>query len=228
MSQIKTISQTGARWSFIATLLLAGCRCVEPPKNISLAHREVMHYYESGCFAEELRTIVQHTKRQFTQPTADPKEIIIFDVDFTALNYYEHMKSIQFGYVANLFHQWIMAADAPAMPSMLALYTHFKELGYTIFFITERQPDEFEATQENLKRAGFEGYERLIIRSEEQCAIPYITYKGCIRAGLVAQGYKIIASASDQEQDFIGDNIGFPIRIPNYLFSLAYILENPS
>lgn len=226
--RIKKTLQTSTPLVVVGILFLSGCRCVDKPKNISLAHRQVMQYYESGCFIEEVRTTVEHATRHFTENAQSPQEAVIFDVDFTALYYYKEMKSVQFGFFQPLFHQWIVAANAPAVPHVLSLYKHFQKLGYTIIFITERQPDEFDATERNLKDVGFTGYERLIIRSEEQCTIPYITYKGCIRATLAAQGYKIIASVSDQEQDFIGGNVGFAIKIPNYLFGLKYLSELPS
>ncbi len=213
-------------WLFIA--VLAGCRCVEKPRNISLAHKEVITYYESGCFAREVGAVVDHGIRSIRAPAVSPRQVVIFDVDFTILDYFEYMKSIQFGYIPKLFHEWVLRADAPPMPHVKRLYDHCRALGYSIIFITERQPDEYEPTQKNLERVGCGIYDRLIIRSEALCQIPYITYKGCMRKGLEDEGYEVIASVSDQDQDFIGENVGLPVKIPNYLYALRYLQDAPS
>lgn len=209
-------------------LLLSGCTCFEKPRNISLAHKEVITYYDSGCFAREVGRVVDHAINQLSLRARSSKQAVIFDVDFTILDYYEQMKAIQFGYVKELFHQWILESNAPLMPHVKRLYDHCRALGYTIIFITERQPDEYEATRINLERVGCNDYARLIIRSEELCRIPYITYKGCMRKGLEEEGYEVVASVSDQEQDFMGENVGLPVKIPNYLYALRYLQDTPS
>jgi acid phosphatase len=189
------------------------------PENITLAHKKVMDYYENGCFEQELTNTVKQAKHIFDKPAQDNnKEVIIWDIDETALSEYCNVKAIQFGYVPKLSHEWIMKASAPAIPATKKLYQYLLKKGYRMIFLTGRHHNEYEATEKNLKKEGFTGYDRLIVRSREDKGLTAEEYKSRERAKLAEEGYTIVGSIGDQWSDLAGDNIGMAVKIPNYMY----------
>ena len=87
-----------------------------------------------------------------------------------------------------------------------------------VVFITGRQPDVYEATEKNLKEQGSTEYEKLITRSERTSKMSAIIFKNYERGILADQGYNIVLCVRDQWSDLEGDNLGLPVKLPNYLY----------
>lgn len=195
--------------------------CLPRPENVGIAHQKAVAYYESGCFDKEIAAFVENVKAQFTEPAQNDMQTIIFDIDETVLSDYCNIKKIQFGYIPKLSHKWILQASAPAIPAMKDLYLYLLGKGYRIVFLTGRKYNEYEATQKNLEKEGFIGYDRLIVKPEEDHHTPNATYKARERAKLTKEGYEIVATFGDQATDLMGGETGKPFQVPAYMYSLA-------
>ncbi len=196
------------------------CVC-KRPENVGLAHKKVIEYYENGCFDKELADVVTKAKRQFAQPAQHDNDAVIFDIDETVVSDYCNVKSIKFGFVPKLSHEWVMKSAAPAIPAMKDFYHYLLKKGYHIIFLTGRHHNEFEATEKNLKNQGFTGYDKLIVRSAANKNLTAQEYKSRERAKLVKEGYNIVGSVGDQWSDITGDNVGQnPVKVPNYMYHI--------
>lgn len=65
---------------------------------------------------------------------------------------------------SQVFDVWVEQAIAPAIESSLILYEEVRALGFKIIFLTGRSEGHMNVTIENLKRAGFLHWDKLILR----------------------------------------------------------------
>jgi len=61
--------------------------------------------------------------------------------------------------------------------------------------------DETDATARNLATAGYKDWQGLILKDVQYAKLDTTGYKSAARAGLIAQGYKIILNVGDQWSD---------------------------
>lgn len=205
--------------ALVVVLIISGC-CVQRPINLSYARDAVSRYYEHGCFMAELQQVAQRARSIFSRK-ACAREVVVFDIDETVLSEYVNMKSIGFGYIPKLSHEWVLCSCAPAMEPMLELYRFICAQGYRVIFLTGRQHDEYEATKKNLEEQGFVAFDRLIVRAPEQRDLTAKEYKSAERSKLAAEGYTIVACIGDQWSDLVGPHVGHPVKVPNYIYTIA-------
>ena len=117
-----------------------------------------------------------------------------------------------------LWHQWLIKADAPAIPQTKRLYDWLVSKNIKVIFVTGRYQEVKEATRKNLLEQGYIKYDTLIVRQPVEHNIPAAEFKALKRDELVKKGYKIIASIGDQWSDLVGGNAGIKIKLPNYLY----------
>lgn len=190
------------------------------PINLTCAKNCVEQYYESGCFDRELNHVIKKAHNYFESHDHQfsPKKTVIFDVDDTILSNYPDMKSILFGYVPKMFHEWVLEADAPVIPRVKQLYEYLIDHKYHVIFLTGRRHNEYDATIKNLALHGITTFDRLIVRPEHEESLTAQMYKSKHRAKLAAEGFEIVASIGDQTSDLAGDHSGLTIKIPNYTY----------
>lgn len=63
------------------------------------------------------------------------------------------------------FGRWVEEARAPAIEPSLKLYNALLELGFKIILLTGRSEAHRSVTVDNLRRAGFQSWDKLILRS---------------------------------------------------------------
>lgn len=198
-------------------LVFSGCD--RRPENLTVAKERVVEYYEKGNFEKDVKKAVDDAIRYFKpRICCGPSSAVVFDIDDTLLWSYEEMKSIQFGYVPKLFHDWVLKADAPVVPHVKRLYDFFVDRGCTIILLTGRQFDGREATLKNLHREGFHKIDLLITRNEDELKMSALEYKSKHRQILERQGYRIIATIGDQYSDLKGGYAYYQVKIPNYTY----------
>ncbi len=124
---------------------------------IGLFHHKTVHttvardqhittHYESGTHDKELAAITQRVKIQFSLPALHDKQVILFDIDDTALSCYPFFKHIiQHGYVwdeylrsasMDTYYEFLRSTQLPAFTPIRELYQHFIDLGYKVIFLT--------------------------------------------------------------------------------------------
>ncbi|KDP40846.1 hypothetical protein JCGZ_24845 [Jatropha curcas] len=155
----------------------------------------------------------------------DGKDLWVFDIDETTLSNLPYYASHGFGaepYNFTLFNKWVLTSKAPALPESLQLYKRLIALGLKIVFITGRPEDQRAATTDNLKKAGYGAWLKLVLKASSYSGKTAVFYKSSERAKLVKSGYRIIGNIGDQWSDLLGTNTGnrtFKLPDPMYYIS---------
>ena len=216
MKQIMFVLQSAL---IVTCTLFIGCT-QRSLTHLSAAKERVIAYYESGAYTSELNRLVDNAIDYFQCIPKTDNATIIFDVDDTVLSDYPDLKSISFGYIPKLSHQWVLEADLPAIKPVKKLYDYLVGRGFQIIFLTGRHHDEYEPTIKNLIREGFNTFEKLITRSPEEKKLTARTYKSARRKQLTQQGYAIVGCIGDQWSDLKGGNCGYTLKLPNYHYTI--------
>lgn len=203
---------------FLLVSFISGCS--SSIQNLSTSKQDVKVYYELGGYDKELKGVVNTAITEIKGINVADSSIAIFDIDETALSNYELIKNVDFGYVPQLWHNWIMEAKAPAINPVKDLYDVLVAKKVKIVFLTGRGESEYDATYKNLVNAGYTNFDTLIVRSSYFAKTTAANYKRIERTVLASFGYKIIACIGDQNSDFIGGNTGIIIKVPNYLYTI--------
>jgi acid phosphatase len=204
---------------FVLFVLLAGC-AHQHPLNLSIAKDRVTRYYEGGHYDKDLDAIVKRSIKYFKKISTRYNAAVVFDIDETVLSEYVREKSISFGYVPKLSHEWIMRADAPAIPQVKRLYDYLVKRGFKIIFLTGRKYDEYDASMKNLESQGFTTVEKLIVRQKDEEKLTAQAYKTANRKKLAQEGYRIVGTVGDQRSDFLGGHTGHKVKIPNFRYCI--------
>jgi hypothetical protein len=193
--------------------------------NFDFARYRLLDYYDcvgsSGCYwsdvdaqdrradAELTRLLAEH---HATTPEAAraQKLAIVLDIDETSLSSYCAEKREDLGYIPSMFDEWVVSPEASVpIPGTVRLFNHARAAGVSVFFITGRSGkgtahDETEGTARNLAAAGYKDWQGLTLHDASYTTKDTTTYKSQVRAGLIAQGYRLILNVGDQWSD-LGD-----------------------
>ncbi|CAN7136590.1 unnamed protein product [Brassica rapa subsp. narinosa] len=97
----------------------------------------------------------------------DGKDAWIFDIDETLLSnlpyYIDHGFGVEV-FDHSEFDKWVERGVAPAIAPSLKLYQRVIDLGYRVFLLTGRKESQRVVTVENLINAGFQNWDKLILR----------------------------------------------------------------
>jgi acid phosphatase len=178
-----------------------------------------------GCYAKDIdvqadRAIAFLRQRAAHRQGAE-KLAVVLDIDETTLSNYEQMQKADFAYNNAAFNAWVDSAQAPAIGGTLRLYREAQRLGVAVLFLTGRAEKQRAATEKNLRAQGFQGWERLILRSAEEKELTATQYKSAERARMVKEGYVLILSVGDQWSDLKGaPEAEFSVKYPNPYYFL--------
>jgi HAD superfamily, subfamily IIIB (Acid phosphatase) len=171
------------------------------------------------CQRDSAREVGVSERRGASCPK--PQLALVLDVDETALSHYQELSASNFHEVVAALAVAVATADSPAIQPTLTLYRRAQQLGVSVFFITGRPgsiPQVRERTEENLRAAGYENWEGLILNDTEKSTIPY---KTDARAEIEKQGYRIIANVGDQESDLAGGYADRSFKLPNPFYFIG-------
>ncbi|CAN1180692.1 Acid phosphatase 1 [Linum perenne] len=97
----------------------------------------------------------------------DGKDGWVFDLDETLISNLAYFRDYEFGYNTPVnytaYFEWVELAKAPAFKSSLKLYNELKKLGFAIIIMSGRGEAQRNATEINLIKAGFNGWDRLVL-----------------------------------------------------------------
>ena len=203
---------------FIIPLFFIGCSGVPELINMDTAKKNVQSYYENGQYTLEMKTIIDEAIRKLSSRDLGKNPVAVFDIDETMLSNYPHTKELGFGFNWKLWQEWLFQADAPVIPQTKRLYDWLIANNVKIVFITGRQYEVKDATLKNLREQGITEFEDLITRSPKTSKMSAIVFKNYERGVLADKGYNVVVCVGDQWSDLEGDNIGLPVKLPNYLY----------
>ncbi|WZY76082.1 hypothetical protein YC2023_022466 [Brassica napus] len=152
----------------------------------------------------------------------DGKDAWIFDIDETLLSNLPYYIDHGFGlevFDHSEFDKWVERGVAPAIAPSLKLYQRVIDLGYRVFLLTGRKESHRLVTVENLINAGFQNWDKLILRSPDEQHKMATLYKSEKRDEMVKEGYRIRGNSGDQWSDLLGSSMSqrsFKLANPMY------------
>jgi acid phosphatase len=203
--------------------MFSACSSSEPANhllNLDAAKNAIQTYYESGDYDRECSKIIDDAIGHINKIKISEKAAVVFDVDDTALSNYEQTKSIGFGYVYKLWNEFIKEGKAPAIKETKRFYNFLLSKKIHVIFLTGRYSEILETTKRNLQEQGYTKYDTLIARTENELKVSAAEFKTIKRGELTKKGYDIIACIGDQWSDLTGDNTGYKIKLPNFLYQI--------
>lgn len=192
----------------------------EPP-NLGRLKSDLKLYYRCSYRAavrKVLSAARDFMERNASGSAANPA--IVLDIDETSLSNWAEIWQNDFGYFAEGacemkpktpcgVHAWeLMAVDPPIEPT-LELFNVARAKNIAVFFITGRDegPAPRAATEDNLRKAGYSGWTKLIMKgSLPECGKENTTaFKRCARKSIEDEHYTIVANVGDQWSDLDWD-----------------------
>lgn len=192
----------------------------QEPVNIAIVKQELIKYHDTGAYDKDVNSVMnqamQYLKKRVAANKSNQKKLaIVLDIDETSLSNYDDIRSLDFG---GTIEQIQLAEDKgsdPVIEPTLKLYQFAKANKVAVFFITGRHESEREITSQNLKAAGYENWDSLILRDGEFTKSPAAVYKTAMRKKIEADGYDIILNIGDQKSDLAGGYADKTFKLPN-------------
>lgn len=192
---------------------------IEPEKRIRTLD-DIRVYYRDGEYISAVTELLSELKEKLSQHRPGKNHVILMDVDETALNSFEFISGTDFDFYPRLWEEWMLEGRIPANEPVLQFYRELSAAGFSFMFLTGRMHVFREATEKNLKAAGYLAYDRLITRVEGEDGLEPSVFKTRVRQSLTDEGYRILANIGDQESDIAGGLALYPLRLPNFLYQI--------
>ncbi|TVU17088.1 hypothetical protein EJB05_33101, partial [Eragrostis curvula] len=169
----------------------------------------VGNYMMGGHYRRDSRAVIDAAVAyaERLKLTGTGKEVWVFDVDETTISNLPYYAKHGFGaeeFNWTAFNDYAQAANAPPLPETLRLYKRLQSLGVKSVILTGRREDKREATAKNLERAGYHGYEKLLVKPQDLRGVSSLEFKAGERKKLEDAGYIIVGNIGDQWTDILG------------------------
>ena len=145
----------------------------------------------------------------------DEKLAMVLDVDETTLNNFQQLEGSGFCYEPAAWDVWVKEGSPPSVPGVKPLYDYARSNDVAVVFITGRKEPQRADTERALKAAGFDGWQELILRNEEERKVTAAEYKSARRAKLESEGFTVVLTLGDQQSDLAGGHAEKTILMPN-------------
>jgi acid phosphatase len=191
---------------------LAGCGVHDGPVNVGDAKIAARAHHDSGAYARNLAVVTAEAQQWLrTRAPQVARPAIVLDVDETALSNWEVILANDFGRFATGacelpagpcgWAAWDQLGRSAPLPATVTLAETARELDVAIFFITGRPQSQRDATERNLREAGYGAIAGLAMVPDGQRFASAADFKTPRRAAIEAEGYTIIANVGDQPSD---------------------------
>jgi predicted secreted acid phosphatase len=201
------------------------------PANLGDLKREITQYKQSGGYDRDVADVLWNAQSYVLgRAPLVRKPAIVLDIDETSLSNWPEIQANDYGRFTDGpcslpsgpcgSASWVASAQAQAIAPTLTLFRAAKAKGVSIFFITGRNETAREATESNLRKAGYDGWTALIMRPAGTSTPSAADYKAPERAKIAAQGFTIIANVGDQPSDLAGGNAERTYLVPNPFYRI--------
>jgi len=197
------------------------------PQNVGDAILAAAAYHDSGEYERDIALVAKKAADWIAERALSAsRPAIVFDIDETALANWEVIKRDNFGRPIQGpcdlaldgpcgWAAWDnLAKDSPIGPTV-AIFKQALAAKADVFFITGRPENQRQATEENLKSAGYVGYTKLYMVPDNARYSSAVDFKAPIRAQIEGEGFKIIANIGDQPSDLLGGYAERMFLLPN-------------
>lgn len=189
------------------------------PANLTFAKQQVKTYVDSGGYERDLTAVAKRAQAWLEQRVAQRKRgeklAIVFDLDETLLKNYPHIAQNDFGYVPEIWNDWVAKADAPAIEPVREVYRTARKLEVSVIYITGRAENQYAATERNLKAIECGDFIEMICKPEALKRASAAAFKAGARERLTTAGWTIVASIGDQQSDLDGGFAEKTFKLPN-------------
>ncbi|KAF0932279.1 hypothetical protein E2562_009545 [Oryza meyeriana var. granulata] len=128
----------------------------------------VGHYMLGGYYRRDSAVVVDEAIAYAgsLKLAGNGKEIWVFDIDKTSLSNLPYYAKHGFVTLYNdtNFRKYVAEGSAPALPETRRLYQWLLQLGVKPVFLTGRTEDQRAITVANLRRQGYHGWEKLLLK----------------------------------------------------------------
>ncbi|GJN35834.1 hypothetical protein PR202_gb24644 [Eleusine coracana subsp. coracana] len=180
----------------------------------------VGHYMLGEQYRRDSRVVVDEAiaYAQSLKLAGNGKDVWVFDIDETSLSNLPYYATHGFGYDvvtfmhaflksrpynATSFNGYVLDGSAPALPETKRLFKKLVSLGIKPVFLTGRTEDQRAITVKNLRRQGYSGWEKLLLKPLG-VKVAAVAYKSGERQKLQDAGYVIVGNIGDQWSDILG------------------------
>jgi predicted secreted acid phosphatase len=198
------------------------------PPNVGQLKLQLRDYRYCGAYDADFAAKIAEAKGYLEMRASQvERAALVLDIDETSLSNWLEIDQDDFAFIpggactlqpgaACGDQQWELSSRAEALRPTLDLFNAAKAFGVTVFFITGRQErfDLRDATVANLKRAGYDGWQELVMRPIASAG-SVSDYKSSARKAIMDRGYKIIVNVGDQQSDLDGGFAERAFRLPN-------------
>ena len=193
----------------------AGAMATADEPKAPASHDEIVAYRESGEWKADTQRTVRRARRVLRRHLGLQRPAIVIDVDDTALSTYGCMKAAGFDRGEA---QCGAKATLPAIPATRGLYRMARRHDVAVFFITGRHASARDVTRANLRRAGYESWQGLRMRPDDQPASRRDGWKARSRRAIERRGYRIVVNVGDQRSDLDGGHALRRFKLPNPMY----------
>ena len=207
----------------LAVALLAGCRTTElvPGGNLGVYKAALVKYHDDGRYERDLARAYDGARAALlAELPGATRPAIVMDIDDTVLSTWEYQRMTEFGRMSKVLTDWQLQGNAPALAPALDFYRFARAHGVAVFFVTGRREPTREATERNLRTAGFTDYARASFKPNDYTEPSAVPYKTAQRAALAAEGYQVLLTIGDQMSDLDGGHARRQIKLPNPFYLL--------
>ena len=145
----------------------------------------------------------------------DEKLAIVLDVDETAVSNIEQLRGSTYCFVREDWNEWVDVGVPVELPGIRPLYDYAREHEVAVVFLSGRKEAQREDTERVLKAAGFEHWERVLLRDPSEDKLTAAEFKSARRAQLEAEGFSVVLTVGDQQSDLDGGHAEHAVLIPN-------------
>ena len=219
------------RWSIavIAGVFLcaAGIAGADEPANLGDLEAQLIRYHDFGGYERDLHEIAGEAKAYVRlRAHKVSKSALVLDIDETALSNWPKLVANQFAYFPEGPCEqlpkgpcgeiaWESSGKAEAILATLDLFKAARAAGVKVFFITGRDESLREATEKNLREAGYAGWDEVIMRPKGTTTASAADFKAPARKTIEDRGYTIIANVGDQPSDLTGGHAERAFLLPD-------------
>jgi hypothetical protein len=159
-----------------------------------------------------------HDTRKGARHHGGRNPAIVLDIDETSLSNYSAIEADNFTFGPKSQAE---ATDeiGEAIGPTLAIFNDAKRLGVAVFFVTGRPEAQRAPTEDNLRREGFDGWQKLYLKPASP-TMTTVQYKSGARRDIESQGYRIIANIGDQYSDLAGGHATRAFKLANPFYFL--------
>jgi acid phosphatase len=217
-----------AALSVTAVLWLSACAPSSRVPNIFDVQQRVALYISSGQYDADVARVAGSARAYVDQRAGKvTRPAIVLDIDETALSNWPAYKANGWVRIVNGgcdletgpcgLRTWQERGQLKPIGPTLELARHAKSIGVAVFFITGRPSYLRDATERNLREAGYEWDDVVLLTLN--ATPPHVKdFKAPERRKIADRGYTILLSMGDQESDLDGGYAERTFKLPNPVY----------